>query len=145
MYTTYATSRYILLQRLSEACGLQHALSAKPRRQAGGARHSRSGYTVAVEKEDGSGWVATQPLVSAYVVPGDKARAVPPAIGARGGGDSRTWVGAASRREAITTVRSLARTHRGGVGARLWCKGRREAQWKGRRAGGEAERSRGNA
>jgi len=49
---------------------------------------ARSGYAVAVGKEDDSGWAAAWPLVSGCAAPGDRAHAVPPASGARGGGSN---------------------------------------------------------
>jgi hypothetical protein len=71
-----------------------------------------SSYAVVVEKEDGSEQAAMGPSMSGCVVPGNRACAVPQTSGARGGGDNSNRVGAASRGEAASAVRSWGSTPR---------------------------------
>jgi hypothetical protein len=89
-----------------------------------------SGCGIVVEKEDGSGRVTMWPPMSDYAAPGDRTHAVPPASGARGGGDNNSRVGAASHGEATMVVGSWGSTPcwcgRGSGGEEGW----REAWWR---------------
>jgi hypothetical protein len=102
-----------------------------------------SGCTVTVEEEDGNGHLAAPPPMSSCAAHGDRARAVLLASNAHGGGGSCSWVDVAWCGEVAAAVRSW--------GSTLWRCGSRCGReegwweaWRGRHAGGAADRGRGD-